>query len=227
MNAPPIWRGVLHSEIFFVYLHRSEFIVPHHAMFRSLSASSFLLLFVVAFTPNVRAQQAASDTTKTEILTVTSTSAEAPEAVRRKWNTLIFTDFYTDIFQGNISYLTRMGDHFGVGGGLRVPTLATERGVGLEAEARWYPGKRALAGFYVAPNFTFNLYSYKHDTVSYSANAFSAGLMIGYEWIFAGGFAVGAGFGADYYMMDHTATYIVREDGGINPAIRFDLGWAW
>lgn len=193
-------------------------------MSRSLLVFSVLLFLAT----NSRAQQPATDTTHTEILSVTSTSAVEQEPSRvRHWNTLIYTDFFTDIFQGNITYITRMGDHFGVGGGLRVPTLATERGVGLEGEARWYPGKKALSGFYLAPNFTFNLYSYKHDTVSHSSNAFSAGLMIGYEWIFPGGFTVGAGFGADYYVMDHNATYIVREDGGINPAIRFDLGWAW
>ena len=192
-------------------------------MYRSVAILGVLLVSA----STTFAQQEAADTAHTSISNVTSTSAVEYQTSVRHWRSLVYTDLFTNIFQGNAAYVTLLTDHIGVGGGLHIPSLADERGIGITAEARFCTGKHALGGFYLSPNFTANLYKRKIDTTSKGADAFSAGLIAGYEWIWSSGFTAGVGLGMDFFSLQSTATYIARQSSGINPAFRFDLGWAW
>jgi hypothetical protein len=83
----------------------------------------------------------------------------------------------------------------------------TFQGFGGEAGYRWYSGNHGPEGFFVGGSFLLGGYEYAHTTpnpspvdLPYSTQFVSVGGAIdaGFQWIFFGNFAVGAGAGVQY-----------------------------
>ncbi|MEW6702297.1 MAG: hypothetical protein AB1298_06215, partial [Bacteroidota bacterium] len=111
-----------------------------------------------------------------------------------------------------------------IGGGFQLPTLKEIYGFGVNAELRIHPSKKALRGFYVAPNFSFN--NLTTSTSSSDARVFSAGILFGWQWFPGDEFAMGLGIGIDRYFISNSRDAFTSYDGNV-PAVRFDIGYAW
>ena len=133
-------------------------------------------------------------------------------------NPLKFFLFY------NISYFHKVTDQVALGGGVQFPTIRGVNGFGINAEARIYPSKKTLRGFYFAPNVSYN----NLDIGDGGTSAFSIGALVGWQWFPGDDFAIGLGLGVDYYtgsVDDHNDDY--SSYNGSVPAVRFDIGYAW
>lgn len=140
-------------------------------------------------------------------------------------NPLKFILFY------NISYYHRLNNTVVVGGGLETPTISGVSGWGVLAEARIYPSGKAMRGFYVAPNISFNRVGSSNDATSSDATTFSIGALLGWQWFPGDEFAIGFGLGVDYYFLggsaDDETSIDLSDYDGLAPALRFDIGYAF
>ena len=158
------------------------------------------------------------DTTYTESVIITESIDITPRNHMFILNPLKFLLFY------NISYFHKVSESVIVGGGIQVPTPAGVNGFGVNAEVRIYPNGNNMKGFYIAPNISYNSLSSEDGT----ADPFSFGALVGWQWFPGEQFAMGLGIGLDYY------TGSVQEAGqdlesfsGTVPALRFDIGYAF
>jgi hypothetical protein len=133
-------------------------------------------------------------------------------------NPLKFFLFY------NVSYFRKIDELIAVGGGVQFPTIKNINGFGLNGEIRFYPSKKALKGFYVAPNVSYNNMSTKGSNSS--TNVFSIGALVGWQWFPGDEFAMGLGIGIDRYFLSNSKDAFTSYDGNV-PAVRFDIGYAW
>lgn len=140
-------------------------------------------------------------------------------------NPLKFLLFY------NVSYYHALSPNLVVGGGFQIPSLSGMSGFGLNAEMRFHPSGKALRGFYVAPNISYNSLSLSDgigDKIT--SSPFSVGALLGWQWFPGDDFAIGLGIGVDYYIgsvsSDAETTSLGRYSGTA-PALRFDIGYAW
>jgi hypothetical protein len=145
----------------------------------------------------------------------------------------------------NLSWMHKLSANtaFGIGAEFGAPHEFTSWGA--SAEFRFYPSKKSLHGFYVAPNVSYvqttNVHYYSYDPNSmqssygsYTAQTFTAGVLIGWQWFPATDFSMGLAFGVDDYIPLNQKANDNNFDllGGIYgsgtaPTIRFDLGYAW
>jgi hypothetical protein len=154
----------------------------------------------------------------TEAVIISSTEDITQRTSMLVINPLKFFLFY------NLSYFHRIANSLAIGGGFQLPTLKGINGYGVNAEIRYYPSKKSLRGFYVAPNFSFNNLSTSGS--SSDARAFSIGVLIGWQWFPGDDFAMGLGIGIDRYFLSNSKDAFTSYDGNV-PAIRFDIGYAW
>ena len=138
----------------------------------------------------------------------------------------------------NLSYYHAFSNNIAAGIGVQMPTLSGLSGFGVNAEMRFHPSKKALRGFYVAPNVSYNSLTNDYDTYdengnpqfeSSNATSFSVGALVGWQWFPGDDFAIGLGIGYDYYFISGdiaTGSSLEKLDGGA-PALRFDIGYAW
>jgi hypothetical protein len=159
------------------------------------------------------------DTTITKSETISESEDITPRSSMIVINPLKFFVFY------NISYFHRVSPSVVVGGGIQFPTPSEWSGFGLLAEVRIHPSKKALRGFYFAPNISYNHLEEGGEETS----PFSVGALVGWQWFPGDEFAMGLGIGADYYIGSVTSTGggDSQDYNGWMPLVRFDIGYAW
>jgi hypothetical protein len=157
------------------------------------------------------------DTTVTKSVTISQTEDITPRTAMLVVNPLKFFLFY------NLSYYHRLTAHTVIGGGLQSPTLSEIDGYGVNVEIRFHPSGKALRGFYVAPNISYN----HLESGDVSTSPFSVGILIGWQWFPGDEFAMGLGIGVDYYVGDVEGPGDLDKYDGTAPALRFDIGYAW
>jgi hypothetical protein len=158
------------------------------------------------------------DTTITKSETISESEDITPRTSMIVINPLKFFVFY------NISYFHRVSPTVVVGGGFQFPTMSEWSGFGVLAEVRLHPSGKALRGFYVAPNISYNHLEEGGEETS----PFSVGALVGWQWFPGDEFAMGLGIGADYYIGSVTTNGVENDDyHGFLPLVRFDIGYAW
>jgi hypothetical protein len=158
------------------------------------------------------------DTTFSKSVIVSESEDITPRHSMIVINPLKFFIFY------NLSYFHKVSATTAVGGGVQFPTISGLDGFGLSAEVRIHPSRKALRGFYIAPNISYN--NLKTDDVE--SSPFSLGVLLGWQWFPGDEFAMGLGIGIDYYtgsISDQNEDF-GNYDGTV-PAVRFDIGYAW
>ena len=164
--------------------------------------------------------KATGDTVTTESLIISESEDITPRSHIIIVNPLKFFLFY------NLSYFYKATDQVAIGGGIQFPTISDLDGYGANLEFRIYPSKKSLRGFYVAPNFSYNVL--KSNEEGEKMDAFSIGTLLGWQWFPGEEFAIGFGIGADYYIgSTDTANGDLEKYEGFVPAVRFDIGYAW
>jgi hypothetical protein len=198
------------------------------------------LVALVALTASAAAQTRTEET----VTTTDSTGKEVTSKVVRvgtseditaRSNMIVVNPLKMFLFY-NLSYYHALSKSIVVGGGLQMPTVSGISGFGANAEMRWHPSGKAMRGFYVAPNISFNTLSTKEtffdgSTLESSATPISLGVLTGWQWFPGDEFAIGLGLGIDYYWISADATdgetSVFGSYDGLAPALRFDIGYAW
>ncbi len=203
-----------------------------------------LVVFFTLFTSTLTFAQIKTEGTKTEVDSATGqvkttsyTEVKKEEDITPRTNMITINPLKFFLFY-NLSYYHGFTNNIAAGIGVQMPTLSGLSGFGVNAEMRFYPSKKALRGFYVAPNVSYNALSsdfsdYDENgnptTSSVSVNSFSVGLLAGWQWFPGDDFAIGLGIGFDYYFLSGEANNrsIFNSFDGTAPALRFDIGYAW
>ena len=163
----------------------------------------------------VTVNKATGDTTITESVIISESEDITPRNNMIVINPLKFFLFY------NISYFRKVTESTVIGFGVQTPTFDHLSGIGINAEVRFHPTGKNMRGFYVAPNFSYNSISEENES---TANLFSFGGMLGWQWFPGDEFALGLGIGIDYYAGSSDDDDNIN---GLMPAIRFDVGYVW
>ncbi len=156
-----------------------------------------------------------TDSTTGNVTTTESVIISSTEDITPRNNMLIINPLKFFLFY-NLTYYHKISPTIVVGGGLQIPTIGDENGVGINAEIRIHPSKKALRGFYIAPNFSYSKIGI--------LNTNSAGILLGWQWFPGDEFAIGLGIGIDRYFGEGGRSFRYR---GTLPALRFDIGYAW
>jgi hypothetical protein len=137
----------------------------------------------------------------------------------------------------NLSFYHSFDNLIAVGVGAQMPTISYFKGFGFNAEVRLYPSKKALRGFYVAPNASWNhlkyeyAYFYSDGSSSLTADTYSIGVLLGWQWFIGDDFAMGLGLGFDHYFLSGKSSGYdyspFSSYEGNAPALRFDIGYGW
>ena len=154
----------------------------------------------------------------TESVIITKTEDITPRENMIIINPLKFILFY------NVNFYKKVNQLAVVGGGIQFPTIKGINGFGINGEARIHFNKKAPRGFYLAPNISYN--NLKSSGSSSSTNAFSIGVLVGWQWFPGDDFAMGLGIGIDHYFLSDSKNNFSNYDGSA-PNIRFDIGYAW
>jgi hypothetical protein len=201
--------------------------------------SSLLLSILCIFLTSQAYSQVREEGTRTEIdsatgatKTVTYVETKREEDITPRTNMIVVNPLKFFLFY-NLSYFHAVSKTIAIGGGAQIPTLEGLGGFGFNAEVRFYPSKKALRGFYVAPNVAFthltaDFYNFDENSTEAIADVFSVGALLGWQWFVGDDFAIGLGIGYDHYFLTGDGTYsgFGSYDGGA-PALRFDIGYAW
>ncbi len=163
--------------------------------------------------------KATGDTTVTTSTIISKSEDITPHNQMIVVNPLKFFLFY------NLTYFHRLSEGAALGIGVQTPTPADFNGFGINAEVRFYPSNRALRGFYIAPNISYNRITEVSSNTSTSP--FSVGALFGWQWFPGDDFAIGLGLGVDYYTSTDSGNDALGNYSGTMPAIRFDIGYAW
>ena len=155
----------------------------------------------------------------TESVIISQTEDITPRTSMIVINPLKFFLFY------NISYYTKIKDNIVVGGGVQMPTLHDMSGFGINAELRYHPSKKAMRGFYIAPNISVS--SLSTNSSNSSTSSISIGILAGWQWFPSAEFAMGFGIGVDEYFLTNGKSEGFGSYNGAVPAVRFDIGYAW
>lgn len=158
------------------------------------------------------------DTLYTQAVIVSESEDITPRSSMIVINPLKFLLFY------NLSFYHKLNDGAVIGGGIQIPTIKGLDGLGVNAEARFYPKGKNLKGFYFAPNVSYNNLSGENSNESVSI--VSVGGLVGWQWFPGDQFAMGLGIGVDYYFFSGDDTDF-NEVNGTAPSLRFDIGYAW
>ncbi len=190
-----------------------------------------LLVIGLCFVYGTYAQERTEETVTTTDSTGNETTVQVvrvskTENLHRNQNMIVINPLKFFLFY-NASYYRALSPAIAVGGGVQIPTISGVSGFGLNGEMRWYPSDRALHGFYVAPNISFNSLSSDADV---SSTIFSVGALLGWQWFPGDDFAIGLGIGIDYYsgsVSDDGDASVFGDFDGTVPALRFDIGYGW
>ncbi len=177
------------------------------------------------------------DSATGQVKTTTYTDIKKEEDITPRGNMITINPLKFFIFY-NLSYYHAFSKNIAIGIGAQMPTISDIGGFGVNAEMRFYPSKKALRGFYAAPNVSYNTLSNEYTsyngetttTESITANSFSVGLLAGWQWFPGDDFAIGLGIGFDYYFLSGDLNgneSIFNSFDGFRPALRFDIGYAW
>lgn len=210
-----------------------------------LSISLFLLVAVCASMAQVRTEETITTTDSTgksttvTVMKVGTTTDVTPRTDMIVLNPLKFLLFY------NLSYFHSISPNMAIGGGIQIPTSLLDEafgGFGVNLEGRFYPGKRALKGFYLAPNVSMNFLNSTITTYDFdpttgrevmhertsSAMVSSVGALAGWQWFVGDDFAIGLGLGIDHYIISTSDDVNDFETiSGTLPSLRFDIGYGW
>jgi hypothetical protein len=168
------------------------------------------------------------------VRTETSTSVSTSEDITPRNNMLLVNPLKFFLFY-NLTYYRRLNESVAFGVGASIPGFLGQNfgGIGANAELRFYPGSKALHGFYIAPNFYYNTLSVSASSGSDEASVTlsTAGILAGWQWFPSDDFALGFALGVDYYIVS------AKDNGNpvdvsnvfprTFPALRFDLGYTW
>lgn len=154
----------------------------------------------------------------TEAVIISKSEDITPRSNMLIINPLKFFLFY------NLSYYRKIDNTLVIGGGFQLPTIKGVDGFGFNTEIRIHPSRRALRGFYIAPNISYN--NLTTSGANSNANVFSIGALVGWQWFPGDEFAMGLGIGIDHYFLSNSKDAFNSYDGNV-PAIRFDIGYAW
>ena len=179
------------------------------------------------------------DSAASGMTTSKSTSTKITEEILPPRNNMITINPLKFFLFYNISYYHALSDLVVLGGGLQMPTIKDLGGFGANVEVRLHPSGKRMRGFYIAPNFSFNLLSTRITSfdgsgpveTNNSATAVSIGVLLGWQWFPGDDFAMGLGIGVDKYFLSSSDTrgfYSIYDSfNGVAPAFRFDIGYAW
>lgn len=177
-------------------------------------------------TETVTTRDSTGKETTTQVTKVSTSEDITPRSNLITINPLKFFLLY------NISYYHRINDVIVIGGGVQTPAISELQGWGIQAEARFHPSRKALRGFYVAPNISYNRLWVSSDDPGEdpTATAFSVGVLVGWQWFPGDEFAIGLGLGYDRWFLstnndDETDRFDSFSGGA--PALRFDIGYAF
>lgn len=191
---------------------------------------AMLVLLAATATAQVKTTETTTtvDSSSGKTITTYSTSIKTEEDITPRHDMIVVNPLKFFLFY-NLSYFHALSDVIAVGGGLQIPTPSEVSGFGMNAEMRFHPSAKALRGFYIAPNISYNVISGSSED-SESISAFSIGALLGWQWFPGDDFAIGLGIGADYYSVsssgDSDVDFFNSIDGTV-PAVRFDIGYAW
>ncbi|MCB0729782.1 MAG: hypothetical protein KDC88_02015 [Ignavibacteriae bacterium] len=186
----------------------------------------FLVLLFVSISINaqvVTEEKRKTVTEKGDTIYTESTIVSKSEDITPREDMLVINPLKFFLFY-NLSYFHKVSESVAVGAGFQIPTISGLGGVGLNAEARIYPSKKTLRGFYFAPNLTYMKLTAHGESVS----AIGLGALVGWQWFPGDDFAIGLGIGIDHYTLsnDNVDDDFNSYSGSI-PVVRFDIGYAW
>jgi hypothetical protein len=123
----------------------------------------------------------------------------------------------------NLNYLHALNETIAIGGGVEFPTSlgysSVKSGFGVTAEARFYPGRAAIRGFYVAPVLSFHSFTvertsyynysgqyspgqqYQAQTTTTNPTPFSMGVITGWTLFLWNDLAVDLGVGFKHHFI--------------------------
>lgn len=206
--------------------------------------SFVLIAFFALLTSSASFAQIKTEGTVTEVdsatgqtKTTTYVDVKKEEDITPRTNMIALNPLKFFLFY-NLSYYHAFNNNIAAGVGIQIPTIKSIGGFGANAEMRFYPSKKALRGFYVAPNISFNSLTYDgyyydettgSTTREETATSTSIGLLVGWQWFPGDDFAIGLGIGIDYYFLSGEERYssLFNSFDGTAPALRFDIGYAW
>ena len=153
-------------------------------------------------------------------------------------NNMIVINPLKFFYMYNLSFYHRLSNSVVVGGGLQTPAISYVKGFGVLAEVRLHPSGKAMRGFYVAPNVSYNSIGSDFEqyggssSESITTSSISVGGLVGWQWFWGDDFALGLGIGMDYYFLsgsyqDENGSDPFSSYSGTFPALRFDIGYAW
>jgi hypothetical protein len=188
-------------------------------------------------TREVRAEKDSADAHVVTTHYSRTTEEVTPRREMLTINPIKFFVFY------NLQYLRQVLPHVAVGAGFNLPTYHSIKGIGFNAEARWYPGSHALRGGYLAPTISANFltvtdndYSYivdggyYNDGIATKSNAIDLGLVLGWQWFWSDDFAIGIGLGFDYPVSVSPGARsipFVNTSDAAETVFRLDIGYGW
>ncbi len=106
-----------------------------------------------------------------------------------------------------------------LGAGLQIPAFDEIDGVIVQAEARFYPGKRGLKGFYLGSNLWIDSVTSDDDDARVEL-----AVVAGWQWFSGKDFGIGFGLGA---AVDLTDDDDFEFYDGHRPVVRFNIGYAF
>ncbi len=139
---------------------------------------------------------------------------------------------YNVEYQRHISEKNALGASFS----FWKPRLLELSNIGGDISYNFY-SKGGFEGLWIRPSVGFGVTKWEYDTVVWddgfssskletideSIFTFSAGATIGYKWTWPKGFTMGLAGGLQYTAGD----FVGIEFGGVGPALRYDLGFAF
>ena len=208
-------------------------------MLRSIILMCFALL---AVSPAIAQEKKVETRTEIDSVTgqrkvITAETISTTEDITPRQHMLVINPLKF-FWMYNLSYYTRIDKSMVVGGGLQMPAISGFNGWGANAEVRFHPSGKAMRGFYVAPNVSYNSLSTDFSDFGgdgsdeLTSSAISVGALVGWQWFPGDDFAIGLGIGVDYYFLtadanDSEGNNAFDSYDGTFPALRFDIGYAW
>jgi hypothetical protein len=165
----------------------------------------------------------------------------------------------------NLGYIQAITENIALGGGIELPTSYSssfgspgiKSGIGVTAEVRFYPGRAAVRGFYVAPTVNFHSFTvertinynqlmspgqqYIPEIITTNPTPFSMGIITGWTLFLWTDLAIEVGVGFKHHFLSDEIR-ITSPSGfvevpaiglgldifrGTVPVVRLSLGYAW
>ncbi|MFQ5568307.1 MAG: hypothetical protein ACE5G0_01445 [Rhodothermales bacterium] len=184
-----------------------------------------LILLLVTAATNTALGQKRTVETRTPVDSTTSVIVSETEDITPRKHALMVNPLEFFLFY-NLTYYHSISPSVAIGAGFRVPTIKALDGAGVHAEARFYPSKRSLKGFYIAPKASINRFT--EDDGNDSVTASSLGIRAGWQWFVGRDFSIGFGLGIDHYVLSGSSDDDDFDSvSGNVPALRFNIGYAW